>query len=193
MVKKLRGLIRSEGIIVSNQILKVDSFLNHQIDPLLMYEIGEAFAAIYKKEGITKILTIESSGIAPAIMTGLILKVPVVFARKQAPSTLSTDFYQCEIFSYTKKKTVPLIVASSFLRSDDKVLIVDDFLANGEAARGMVDLIRQAGAKLTGIGIVIEKSFQSGGKTLRARGIRVDSLIRIDSLSDGVVQFADDE
>jgi xanthine phosphoribosyltransferase len=191
-MEKLKQLIQKEGIVISDQILKVDSFLNHQIDPVLMYEIGETFAEMYREKCITKILTIESSGIAPAIMTGLVLRVPVVFARKQTPSTLSGSFYQSEIFSYTKKKTVPLVVSAAFLLPTDSVLIIDDFLANGEAARGMVDLIKQAGSTLAGIGIVIEKSFQSGGKFLRAKGLQVDSLVRIVSLSEGKIEFATD-
>jgi xanthine phosphoribosyltransferase len=190
-MEKLKELIRKEGIVISDQILKVDSFLNHQIDPVLMYEIGETFAEMYRDRKISKVLTIESSGIAPAIMTGLVLKVPVVFARKQAPSTLSGSFYLSEIFSYTKKKSVPLVVAEAYLRQNDTVLIVDDFLANGEAARGMVDLVRQAGSTLAGIGIVIEKSFQSGGKFLRAKGLQVDSLVQIKSLNDGVIEFVE--
>ncbi len=188
-MEKLKELIQREGIVISDQILKVDSFLNHQIDHVLMYEIGETFAKMYQDKHITKILTIESSGIAPAIMTGLVLKVPVVFARKQAPSTLSGSFYMSEIFSYTKKKTVPLVVSAAFLQPTDSVLIIDDFLANGEAARGMVDLIRQAGSQLAGIGIVIEKSFQSGGKFLRAKGLKVDSLVRIKSLNNGIIEY----
>ncbi len=192
-MEKLKQLIRSEGIVISDQILKVDSFLNHQIDPVLMYEIGETFASMYRDQGITKILTIESSGIAPAIMTGLVLKVPVVFARKQAPTTLGQAFFQSEIFSYTKKKTVPLMVSTRFLTSQDVVLIVDDFLANGEAARGMVDLVKQAGSTLAGLGIVIEKSFQLGGKMLRNKGLRVDSLVRIESLENGEILFHDEE
>ncbi len=188
----LKDRICREGIAVSDRILKVDSFLNHQIDPTLMYEIGEEFARRFADCHITKVLTLESSGIAPALMTGLVLQVPVIFAKKKLPNTLTAGFYRTTIFSYTKEEEVDLIVAHRFLGAADSVLIVDDFLANGEAARGMTEIIDQAGAELVGLGIVIEKDFQPGGKMLRERGLRLDSLVRIRRLEPGRIEFVDE-
>lgn len=185
----LKEKIVNEGKVLSDTVLKVDSFLNHQIDPLLMKEIGEEFANRFKDEVITKVLTIESSGIAPATMLGLTIGAPVVFARKKKSLTLSGNLLTSQVYSFTKKETNEISVSKDFLSPDDNVLIVDDFLANGEAVKGLLDIANQAGCKVVGVGIVIEKGFQSGGKTLRDQGVRVESLAIVSSLQNGTVEF----
>ncbi|GGB41951.1 xanthine phosphoribosyltransferase [Lentibacillus populi] len=185
----LKDKIRQEGKVLSDNVLKVDSFLNHQIDPTLMKEIGEEFAERFRNSTITKILSIESSGIAPATMTGLALGVPVIFARKRKSLTLSDDLYTASVYSYTKKESNDISISKDFIHDDDTVLIIDDFLANGQAAFGLMKIVEQTGASLAGIGIVIEKGFQPGGKLIRDRGIRVESLTTIRSLQNGIVEF----
>ena len=177
--------------VLSDTVLKVDSFLNHQIDPLLMKEIGEEFANRFSEDVITKVLTIESSGIAPATMLGLTIGAPVIFARKKKSLTLSGNLYTSSVHSFTKKETNEISVSADFLSADDNVLIIDDFLANGEAVKGLLDIIEKAGANLIGVGIVIEKGFQKGGQAIREKGIRVESLANIKSLANGKVEFFD--
>ncbi|WP_422393187.1 Xanthine phosphoribosyltransferase [Moorella humiferrea] len=189
VVELLKEKIRQEGRVIGEDILKVDSFLNHQIDPVLMLEIGREFARRFDGTGITKVLTVEASGIAVALMTGLSLRVPVVFAKKKQPSTMDGDTYCGRVRSFTKEEVVEIVVAGSYLGADDRVLIIDDFLASGEAARGLIKIVRQAGATLVGIGTVIEKVFQSGGDALREQGIRVEALVQIGSLSGGQIEF----
>ncbi|MBT2655956.1 xanthine phosphoribosyltransferase [Bacillus sp. ISL-18] len=188
-MRLLEEKIISEGRVLSDQVLKVDSFLNHQIDPFLMKEIGKEFAARFANEGITKIVTIESSGIAPAVMAGLYLNVPVVFARKRKSLTLTDDLLTASVHSFTKKETNEISISKKYLDDADRVLIIDDFLANGQAALGLADIVQQSGAKVLGIGIVIEKAFQQGSEKLTERGLRVESLARIASLANGEVQF----
>jgi xanthine phosphoribosyltransferase len=188
-LQKLKEYIVKEGLVLSGDILKVDAFLNHQIDPFLIREIGEEFARRFHDASVTKILTIESSGIAPAVMTGLALNVPVVFARKKKSLTLKDSYYEAKVFSYTKQETTSVVVSKKFLTPGDWVLVIDDFLANGQAAEGLIQVIRMAGARLAGLGAVIEKSFQPGGSNLRKQGIRVESLVKIASLADGKVHF----
>jgi len=188
-MRLLEEKIEKDGNVLSEHVLKVDSFLNHQIDPSLMNELGKEFAKRFANEGITKIVTIESSGIAPAIMAGLYMKIPVVFARKRKSLTLNEDLLTSTVHSFTKKETNQISISNTYLNENDCVLIIDDFLANGQAALGLIDLVQQSGAKLAGIGIVIEKSFQDGAKKLKEMGIRVESLARIASLSNGEVQF----
>lgn len=185
----LNNKVKEDGVVIDGGILKVDSFLNHQIDAYLMKEVGQTFYDYFKDKGITKILTIEASGIAPAIMTALIFDVPCLFAKKAVPSTLKEAVYQTDIHSYTKNKTSHVVISQKFLSADDKVLIIDDFLANGEAALGLYDLVRQAGAECSGVGIVIEKSFQPGAERLKAAGLDVLSLCRIASLDNNEVVF----
>ncbi|MCH4249224.1 xanthine phosphoribosyltransferase [Acinetobacter populi] len=187
----LQQKILSEGIVLSEQVLKVDAFLNHQIDPELMRQIGVEFAERFKDAGITKIITIEASGIAPAVMTGLVLGVPVIFARKYQSLTLKDDLYRSKVFSFTKQTESTIAISNKYLHSEDKVLIIDDFLANGHAALALVDLISQANATVCGIGIVIEKSFQTGRKLLDEKGFKVESLARVKSLTDGQVSFVE--
>lgn len=191
-MKLLKEKVMTEGIVLSNQVLKVDSFLNHQMDPVLMKEVGAEFARRFAGEGITKVLTIESSGIAPAIMTALTLGVPMIFARKHQSLTLKDNILVEKVYSFTKRETNEITVSKKFLSAEDRVLIVDDFLANGEAAFGLARIVEQAGAAVAGIGIVIEKSFQPGARLLAEAGYRVDSLVRIASLDDGAVTFAED-
>lgn len=188
----LKEKIKSDGTALSESVLKVDSFLNHQIDPQLMKEIGEEFAGRFASENITRILTIESSGIAPAVMAGIVLNVPVVFARKRKSLTLSGDLYSAKVHSFTKNETNDISISKAFLEEGDTVLIIDDFLANGQALLGLIDIVEQAGAALAGAGIVIEKGFQSGGAELRKRGVRVESLAIIRSLKEGTIEFAEE-
>ena len=185
----LEQKILNEGIVLSDQVLKVDAFLNHQIDPVLMQQIGKEFAASFKDAGITKFITIEASGIAPAIMAGLELGVPVIFARKYQSLTLKDDLYRSKVFSFTKQTESTIAISNKHLSSTDKALVIDDFLANGQAALGLIDLIHQANAEVVGVGIVIEKSFQPGRDVLLEKGYRVESLARVKSLADGKVSF----
>lgn len=181
--------IKSEGIVLSSSVLKVDSFLNHQIDPQLMHEVGREFADRFSSSGITKILTIESSGIAPAVMAGLHLNVPVVFARKRKSLTLINDLITASVYSFTKEETSEISVSKKYLSEEDNLLIIDDFLANGQAALGLAEIAQKAGSAVAGIGIVIEKGFQKGGQQLRDKGFRVESLAIIDSLENGIISF----
>lgn len=188
----LEQKILAEGIVLSDQVLKVDSFLNHQIDPKLMQQIGQEFARLFKDAGITKIITIEASGIAPAVMAGLELDVPVIFARKYQSLTLKDDLYRSKVFSFTKQTESTIAISNKYISASDKVLVIDDFLANGQAALGLADLIHQAEAEVVGIGIVIEKSFQPGRDILLEKGYRVESLARVKSLGNGTVEFVRD-
>lgn len=192
-MKLLQDKILQEGKVLSESVLKVDSFLNHQIDPQLMLEIGEEFTRLFANEGITKILTLESSGIAPSVMTGLKLGIPVIFARKRKSLTLTDDLLTATVYSYTKQESNEISISNKFIEKGDHVLIIDDFLANGEAALGLIELVTQAEATIAGIGIVIEKSFQAGGKKLREQGWKVESLARVESLSNGKVKFVKDK
>jgi xanthine phosphoribosyltransferase len=192
-MKLLEQKISLEGTVLSGNVLKVDSFLNHQIDPDLMNEIGKEFASRFANEGITKIVTIESSGIAPAVMAGLHMNVPVVFARKRKSLTLFDDLLSATVHSFTKNETNEVSISKKYLSENDRVLIIDDFLANGQAALALVEMVEKANAKAAGIGIVIEKSFQDGAKLLRSLGLRVESLARITSLSNGKVQFINEK
>ncbi|AXF44518.1 MULTISPECIES: xanthine phosphoribosyltransferase [Acinetobacter] len=188
----LEQKILSEGIVLSDEVLKVDAFLNHQIDPVMMQLIGKEFAARFKDAGITKIITIEASGIAPAIMAGLELGVPVIFARKYQSLTLKDDLYRSKVFSFTKQTESTIAISNKHISSADKALVIDDFLANGQAALGLIDLIHQAKAEVVGVGIVIEKSFQPGRDILLEKGYRVESLARVKSLANGTVEFVRD-
>ncbi|BAQ10745.1 xanthine phosphoribosyltransferase [Bacillus sp. OxB-1] len=191
-MKLLQDKIQQDGNVLSEEVLKVDSFLNHQIDPELMQAIGKEFADRFMDAGITKIVTIESSGIAPSMMAGLYLGVPVIFARKRKSLTLVNDLYTASVRSFTKQETNEISVSKDFLTNEDTVLLIDDFLANGQAALGLLDIVEQAGARLAGVGIVIEKGFQPGGALIRARGIRLESLAIVESLDDGQVAFAEE-
>lgn len=154
--------VKEDGVVIDEKILKVDGFLNHQIDAKLMNEVGRTFYEQFKDKGITKILTIEASGIAPAIMAALHFDVPCLFAKKAKPSTLTDGYYETSIHSFTKNKTSTVIVSKEFLSEEDTVLIIDDFLANGDASLGLYDIAQQANAKTAGIGIVVEKVSKMG-------------------------------
>ncbi|AYF05674.1 MULTISPECIES: xanthine phosphoribosyltransferase [Bacillus] len=192
-MKVLQEKILNEGKVLSGDVLKVDAFLNHQIDPVLMQEIGKEFANRFKEENITKIVTIESSGIAPAVMAALELGVKVIFARKRKSLTLQDNMYVANVYSFTKQETNEISLSRNHIDETDRVLIIDDFLANGQAALGLMSLVEQAGASIAGIGIVIEKAFQDGGKKLREQGVRVESLAEIASLDNGTVTFVQHE
>lgn len=192
-MERLKQKILAEGTVLSDTVLKVDAFLNHQIDPELMEDIGKEFAKRFADDGITKILTLESSGIAPAVMTGLVLQTPVIFARKRKSLTLTDHLYSASVYSFTKEETNEISISQSFISSDDTVLIVDDFLANGQAVFGLIDILEQAKATIAGIGIVIEKGFQNGGEAIRKKGYRVESLATIAELSEGNVAFKEED
>ena len=178
-----------EGQVRPGNVLKVDCFLNHQLDVDLLDKVGEEFYRIFKDDGINKILTIEASGIAIACMTARHFNVPVVFAKKAKSDNIEGGLYQSDIYSYTYKKKVTLLVSKEWLSSDDKVLIIDDFMANGEAMRGLCDIVTAAGATLLGIGCAVEKGFQGGGDRLRAAGVNLKSLAIIESAEPGNIVF----
>ncbi|MFD1738666.1 xanthine phosphoribosyltransferase [Bacillus salitolerans] len=188
----LKTAILEKGAVLSGGVLKVDHFLNHQIDTDLMIHIGKEFAARYKECNITRVITIESSGIAPSLMAANELDVPLVFARKKKSLTMTNDVYTSSVYSFTKQETNTITISKSFLNAEDHVLIIDDFLANGKAALGLAHIVEQAGAKVAGFGIVIEKSFQEGRAKLEEAGYRVESLARIQSLQHEKVTFLEE-
>ncbi|CFV16724.1 xanthine phosphoribosyltransferase [Streptococcus agalactiae CCUG 47293] len=190
-MKLLEERILKDGDVLGENILKVDSFLTHQVDFELMQEIGKVFADKYKEAGITKVVTIEASGIAPAVYAAQALGVPMIFAKKAKNITMTEGILTAEVYSFTKQVTSQVSIVSRFLSNDDTVLIIDDFLANGQAAKGLLEIIGQAGAKVTGIGIVIEKSFQDGRDLLEKTGVPVTSLARIKAFENGRVVFAE--
>lgn len=192
-MKELEEKIRQFGTVLPGNVLKVDAFLNHQVDPVLMQHIGQEFAARFKDAKITKVWTVESSGIAPAVMTGLALGVPVIFARKHKSLTLNSGMYTADVYSYTKKTTNQISISKRYVDKTDRVLLIDDFLANGQAVEGMLQIADQAGVEVVGAGIVIEKCFQAGSAELAAKGVRVESLAKVSSLADGQVSFKQTE
>ena len=181
-MKLLEERIRKDGVVKEGDILKVDSFLNHQMDIELFNAMGAEFKRLFADKPITKILTIEASGIGIAAVVAQHFQVPVVFAKKAQSVNLDGEMYTTKIESFTHKRTYDVIVSKKFLSSEDHVLIIDDFLANGCAVNGLIDLITSAGATVEGVGIAIEKGFQTGGKMIRDRGIRVESLAIIESM-----------
>ena len=179
----LKDRIKKDGIVKPGNVLKVDSFLNHQIDVQLLDEIGKEFHRLFADKQITKILTIEASGIAVACAAAAHFKnIPVVFAKKAQSINLDGESYTTKIESFTHKKVYDVIVSKKYIKPDDRILIIDDFLANGCALLGLIDLVKSAGASVEGIGIVIEKGFQSGGKTIREMGLDLQSLAIIDEM-----------
>lgn len=182
-MKILKERILQDGRCFPGGILKVDNFINHQMDPILMKSIGVEFVKRFASAEINKVITVEASGIAPAIMVGYLLELPVVFAKKKKPSTME-NMLVTSVYSFTKQRNYEVCVSRDFLCPDDKVLFIDDFLANGNAAKGIIDLVRQAGAELAGMGFIIEKAFQHGGDELRKLGIHVESLAIIESLDN---------
>lgn len=182
-MKELEEKICREGIVAEGNVLKVSSFLNHQIDVPFMEKVGEEFYRLFKDEGINKILTIEASGIAVASLTAVTFGVPVVFAKKTESKNLVGECYTAEIYSFTHDKTYTAMVEKRFINPSDRILILDDFLARGEALNGLISLVENAGATVVGAGIVIEKAWQTGGDMIRNRGVRVESLAKIKSMS----------
>lgn len=191
-MKLLQQRINEEGRVLDNRVLKVDGFLNHQIDPVLFQEIGKEIARRYQDAGITRIVTIEASGIALALMAAIELKVPLVFARKKKSILMVDDVYHAKVYSYTKEENYDITISKKFLPAGDKVLIIDDFLASGEAAMGLVKLVEAAGDTVVGMAIAIEKSFQPGRKRLEDAGYRVESLVRIKEFKDDKCVFLED-
>lgn len=185
----LKEMIRREGKILPGNILKVGNFLNQQIDIDLLKEIGKEIARLFRNDKPTKILTIESSGIALAVAAGFYLNVPVVFAKKHAGSNVDGSVYTAPVHSYTHNRDYTILVSRDYLRREDRVLLVDDFLAMGCALNGLTELVEKAHATLIGAAIGIEKCFQGGGDLLRKKGIRVESLAMIDSMTDDAVIF----
>lgn len=183
-MNQLEKMVLAHGEALSSEVLKVDSFLNQQVNLEFMKEAGQLFYDYFKDKPINKIITIESSGIAPALMTSYALDVPLVIAKKKQGINMSGESYQSEVYSFTKQTSYHLTVSKEFLSSNDHVLIIDDFLANGQAAMGAIDVCQQAGATIEGIGIVIEKSFQKGREMLDQKGFDVHSLVRVESLAN---------
>ncbi len=189
-MESLKNKILHEGKAIGSEIIKVDGFVNHQIDVKFMEEMGQELARRFAKKPIDKILTVESSGIAIACLTAPYLDYPpVVFAKKKVPNTLQGEFYHSQAKSFTKGTTSELVVARSFLAKGEGVLILDDFLAHGQASLALADIVEQAGAHVVGIGIVIEKAFQGGRAKLEQRGLSVESLAIIEEIRDGQVRF----
>ncbi|NLY18141.1 MAG: xanthine phosphoribosyltransferase [Clostridiaceae bacterium] len=189
----LKQRILQEGIVLDGNILKVDSFINHQIDPILADEIGREFYKRFKDMKIDKILTIETSGIAFALFTAYHFKAPLVFAKKYPGKNISDEIYSSRVYSYTKQKEYTISVSCRYISSGDRILLIDDFLANGQAILGLIDIAKQAGASVLGAGIAIEKGFQPGGKILRNQGIRLESLVAIESFNDKKIIFREEE
>ena len=188
----LKQKIKSDGTALSSQVLLVDSFLNHRVEPELMFSIGEEFARLFADKGITAVATIESSGIAPAVMTAMAMNVPLLIMKKSTSEILADGILQTPVHSFTKNVTYKLTLKPSFLDSNDRVLLIDDFLANGEAALGGARLIEQTGARVGGIGIVIEKAFQPGRARLISEGYTPISLASVKKMDVGSIEFTDD-
>lgn len=192
-MKVLQERIRQEGLILSDTVLKVDSFLNHQVDTELALRIGQEFKKLFGHQPITKVITIEASGIQFAMATAIALGVPFIYAKKKKAVTLSEAVYSAPVHSFTRKEDYLVSVSQKYIGPSDKVLIVDDFLATGAALVGLVDIVKESGAQLMGVGCVIEKSFQEGRSLLERRGIEVHALARIASMAPGEVHFIEDE
>ena len=188
-MKRMEEKILQEGKVLPGGILKVGSFLNQQIDSVFLAEIGQEIARLFAQSGVTKILTIEASGIAIAAAAGMALRVPMVFAKKHKTSNVDGEVYSTVVHSFTHNIDNHVVVSRDYLKAEDRVLLVDDFLANGKALRGLIDLVHQAGASLVGVATAIEKGFQGGGDSLRAEGIRVESLAIVEEMSQDGLRF----
>ena len=185
----LKERIIKDGDIKDGNIIKVDNFLNHQIDISLLNEIGKEFKERFKTEKVDKILTIEASGIAIAVIAAQHFNVPVVFAKKTESKNLDEDTYESEVYSYTRDKSYTIRVSKRYLNEGENILVLDDFLAKGKAAEGLIDILNQAKCNLGGVGIVIEKGFQDGGENLRNQGVKLESLAIIKAVKDGEIVF----
>ena len=188
-IRALEQRILTEGRVLPGEVLKVGSFLNQQIDTKLLKEMGDEIARLFSQSKVTKVLTIESSGIALAYAAAVSLGVPMVFAKKHKSSNLAGSILTSKVFSYTHQQTYDIMVSADYINSGDNILIVDDFLAMGNALNGLIDIVGQAGASLAGCAIAIEKGFQGGGDALRAKGIRVESLAIIEKMTDDSLEF----
>ncbi|QYR23534.1 xanthine phosphoribosyltransferase [Paenibacillus sp. sptzw28] len=185
----LKERILREATVINNDVLKLDALLNHQVDPMLTSEMGKEFARRFAEQAITKVITVESSGIPVAFTTALSMGVPLLFARRKKTLIADPDALTERVPSFTKGIVTDIMVSRQFLTPDDTVLFIDDIIANGDAARGLIKIIERSGAKLAGLGIVVEKSFQAGARTIREQGIRVESLVQIASLEGGQIRF----
>ncbi len=183
-MKLLEDRIRKEGRVLDGNIVKVDGFLNHKVDIKLMKELAQEFKKRFNTEGLTAVLTVEASGIALATVCAEEFGVPLIFAKKAKSDNIEGGLYKSEIYSYTYKRKFPLILSKEWLSSKDKVIIIDDFLANGEALRGLIDIVTQSGAQILGIGVAVEKGFQPGGNKIRAMGYNLQSLAIIDKADE---------
>lgn len=192
-MKLLEEKIANEGLAIGTDILKVDMFLNHQMDVTLLDEMGKEFARLFKDSGATKVVTIESSGIAIAVFVAKYLGLPALFAKKAKHKNVGDDVYSANSYSFTHGKEYTMIVSKKYLNEGDKVLIIDDFMAGGNACNALIDILNQAQAEVVGIGIAIEKGFQPGGRLLREKGYNVRSLAIVDSMSDGKISFRSDD
>ena len=188
-MKKMEDKILAEATVLPGGVLKVGSFLNQQVDTVFMKEIGEEIAELYKDDEVTKILTIESSGIPIAISAGFAMGVPVVYAKKNKSSNIAGDVYTTPVKSFTHGDTNNVVVTKEYLSSDERILIVDDFLAHGSALAGLINIVEQSGGTLVGCVAAIEKGFQMGGDSLRAKGYRVDSLAIVEEMTDSEITF----
>jgi len=185
----LKERIQEVGCVVSNGVVKLDAILNHQVDPELVMAMGKKFAERYRPLQPTKVLTVESSGIAIAFATAYELGVPLVFARRKKTPTMDKEVYEERVPSFTKGIVTDIVISANYLNQDDRVVLIDDFIANGDAARGIIRIIDKAGAKLVGVGIAVEKAFQPGGASIREMGYEVYSLVRIQSLENGQIEL----
>lgn len=188
---EIKRQIEEQGIIVSDDVLNLDAILNQQVDPSLIMEIGKQFASRFASYNISKVLTIESSGISVAFTTALELGVPLVFARKKKTLTTNEDVWTERVPSFTKGIVTDIVVAKKFLNKKDNVLVIDDIIANGDAVRGLLKIIQRSEAKVVGFGVVMEKTFQAGANLLRQEGIKVESLVKLRSLSGGTIEWED--
>ncbi|MDL2257730.1 xanthine phosphoribosyltransferase [Eubacteriales bacterium OttesenSCG-928-K08] len=192
-MRLLQERIRKEGKVLPGNIIKIDGFLNHQVDISLMREIAREFRRLFPQEDITKILTVEASGIALGAITALEFNVPLVFAKKAKSDNIEGGLFKSDIYSYTYKKKVTLLLSKQWLCENDNVLIVDDFLANGEALRGLIEIVTQSGASLAGVGVAVEKGFQQGGAKLREQGVNLKSLAIVEEATPEHIRFRDEE
>ncbi len=188
----LEDRILRDGQFLPGNVLKVDNFLNHQIDVAFVCELGREFERLFHDAGVTKILTIEASGIGIACLTAQYFNVPVVFAKKSKTTNIYGDVYTAKVESYTHGTTSQIVVSKKYLNEGDRVLIIDDFLANGQALNGLIEVVEASGATVVGAGIVIEKAFQPGGELIRSRGIRVESLARVANMDGDSIEFVKD-
>ena len=192
-MKLLEDKILTDGVAIGTDILKVDMCLNHQMDVELLDEMGKEFARLFEDSGATKVVTIESSGIAIAVFAAKYLNLPALFAKKSKHKNVGDDVYSADSYSFTHGKEYTMIVSKKYINKGDKILIIDDFMAGGNACNALIDIMTQAGAEVVGIGIAIEKGFQPGGKKLREKGYRVRSLAIVDSMNDGEISFRQDD